>query len=127
MMIETAFGPRVVAVRSNGRVDLLEDSASPPRWVDWIGEVDALEEWGIEFNDLGDQVIRFLGRVWIARSRAGFEISSIDGFRTRREAIAAVVSVHLSLDRCRLVLEGRDPAVVQRAEAIAYRSNWIER
>lgn len=48
MMIETAFGSRVVAVRSNGRVDLLEDSASPPRWVDWIGEVDALEEWGID-------------------------------------------------------------------------------
>lgn len=126
MMIETAFGSRVVAVRSNGRVDLLEDSALPPRWVDWIGEVDALEEWGIKFDDRGEQVIRFLGRVWIARSRAGFEISPIDGFRTRREAIAAVVYVHLSLDRRRLVLEGRDPAVVRWAEAIVTRSNWME-
>lgn len=123
MMIETAFGSRVVAVRSNGRVDLLDDSASPPRWIDWIGEVDALEEWGIEFDDRGEQDVRFLGRVWIARSRAGFELSSIDGFRTCREALVVVVSVHLFLERRRLVLEGRDLAVVRRAEAIVVRSN----
>lgn len=125
--VETSFGTRTVEVRSNGRVDLLDESASPPRWVDWIGEVDVIEEWEIEFDARGTQSVRFLGRTWIARDRAGREISSTVGLSSRREALVAVVFAHLFRERFRSIREGRNPAVVHRAERIVERCNRRER
>ncbi len=116
--IETEFGVRTVALRSSGRVDLLDASATPPRWVDWVGEVDALEELGVEFVD-GGWVVRFLGQFWVARDRAGRELAS--GFPSHRAALSVAVTAHLRAERRRACSEGRDFTVVRRAEEIVAR------